>query len=35
LLAAETMEGDGGHRQEALPIDRLIEILRRYRRIPG
>jgi len=34
LLAAETMQGDGGHRQEALPIDRLIEILRRYGRLP-
>ena len=35
LLAAETMQGRDGHRQEALPIDRLTEILRRYGRLPG
>ena len=35
LLAAETMVGRDGHRQEALPIDRLVQVLRRYGRLPA
>ena len=35
LLAAATMVGRDGHRQEALPIDRLVRILRRYGRLPA
>jgi D-aminopeptidase len=32
LTAAETMTGYAGHTAHALPIDRLIEVMRRYRR---
>ena len=32
LVAAETMEGFAGHRVEALPHQRLRQILRAYRR---
>ncbi|MEM9327614.1 MAG: P1 family peptidase [Bacteroidota bacterium] len=33
LFAAETMEGRDGHRIEALPVDEVIGILKRYSRV--
>jgi D-aminopeptidase len=33
LTAAETMTGRDGHTAHALPLDRLMEVMRRYR--PG
>jgi D-aminopeptidase len=33
LVAAETMTGFQGHTVHALPIDRLLEVIRKYNRI--
>ncbi len=32
LTAAETMTGYAGHNAHALPLDRLVEVMHRYRR---
>lgn len=32
LTAAETMTGYAGHTAHALPLDRLVEVMRRYQR---
>lgn len=34
LFAAETMEGRDGHRVESMPVDMVLEIMRKYNRIP-
>ncbi|MDZ7374083.1 MAG: P1 family peptidase [candidate division KSB1 bacterium] len=34
LFAAETTHGRDGHVVEAIPVDKVIDILRRYRRLP-
>jgi D-aminopeptidase len=31
LTSAETMTGRGGHTAHALPLDRLVEVMRRHR----
>ncbi len=35
LTGAETMTGFAGHTAHALPLDRLVEVMRRYPRAPG
>jgi len=35
LVAAETMTGVSDHRVEALPHDRLVQLLRKYNRLPA
>jgi D-aminopeptidase len=35
MIAAETMEGINGNKAYALPHDRVIEILKKYKRIPA
>ena len=34
LLMATTVVGRSGHRSEAIPIDRVVKILEKYRVIP-
>lgn len=34
MLAAETMMGADGYRLNALPADRLVQVLRKYGRMP-